>query len=58
MLRLLPKLLGRLNCRDLLFPEERKLLEPLFDQLDGFISPLIGGIDKVKDAADSVGVDF
>ena len=36
----------------------RELLDPLFDQLDGFISPLIGGVDKVKDAADSVGVDF
>jgi hypothetical protein len=36
----------------------RELLEPLFDQLEGFLGPLTGGIEGVKSAASSVGASF
>lgn len=36
----------------------REPLEPLFDQIADFISPLKDGIEGVRHAASSVGVDF
>jgi hypothetical protein len=36
----------------------RALLEPIFDQLDGFVEPLKSVIDGIKDAASTVGISF
>ena len=38
--------------------DARDPLEPLFDEIAGFINPLENGIEGVKQAADSVGVAF